>query len=175
MLRVDPCEFFERPFQRNVGVHRKLKEALCKRKRSYLWTPEHKVTFVPALSSRLYGDGRALLGLTTINARPRYYILRVDSAWALNSDIHAPCGQAAFVDYIDAISFALEEEFGNGRYDNYCDPGEKPETERQRDRRRKWPAYDDETGCSWWRIDWPKLPSVKLEPHPFVRNITILQ
>lgn len=169
---VDPYAFCERKFVRNAGVHAKLRRAVCKRTRRYLWTPDHMVTFVPALSSRLYGDGKALLGLTTINSRPRFYVLRIDSGWMIEMDQTAPDGAEQLVDRIDAFSFALEDEFGRGRFDD--DSGE-PETGRERDRRRKWPAYDDESGCSWWRLDWPDLPGVKMMPHPFNSRFNILK
>lgn len=166
---VDPYAFCERKLVRNAGVHAKLRKAICKRTRRYLWTPADMVTFVPALSNRLYGDGKALLGLTTINSRPRFYVLRIDSAWAIEMDQSAPDEAEQLVDCIDAFAFALEDEFGRGRYDD-----DEPETERARDQRRKWPAYDDESGCSWWRMDWPKLSGVKLKPHPFNPRYNIL-
>ena len=169
---VDPYAFCEHGYVRNRGVQAKLRAAICKRRRSYLWTPEHMVTFVPALSNRLYGDGRALLGLPTINSRPRYYVLRIDSGWALEMDPSAPDDAEQLADRIDAFSFALEEEFGCGRYE---DNSGETETARERDRRRKWPAYDDENGCSWWRMNWPALPGVKLEPHPFAKRFNILK
>lgn len=168
---VDPYTFCERRFTRNAGVHAKLRAAVCKRTRSYLWTPADMVTFVPALSNRLYGDGRALLGLTTINSRPKFYILRIDSGWALEMDLTAPDDAEKLVDRIDAFAFALEDEFGRGRFED----GDETETERERAKRCAWPAYDDETGCSWWRIDWPKLSGVKFKPHPFNPRYQILQ
>lgn len=166
---VDPYAFCERKYLRNAGVHAKLRKVVCKRTRRYLWTPAHMVTFVPALSNRLYGDGKALLGLTTINSRPRFYILRIDSKWSVEMDPAAPDGAEQLTDRIDAFAFALEEEFGRGRFDD-----DEPETEFQRVQRRKWPAYDDESGCSWWRMDWPLLPGVKLKPHPFNTRFQIL-
>lgn len=169
---VDPYAFCEDPYVRNVGVQKKLRLAICKRTRRHLWTPSDAITFVPALSNRLYGDGRALVGLTTINSRPRFYVLRIDSTWAIDSDPNAPDGAEMFTCRIDAISFALEEEFGCGRYEG---DGEYNEKSRERDRRRKWPAYDDETGHFWWRMDWPKLERVKIAPHPFNSRISILE
>jgi hypothetical protein len=168
---IDPHAFCELPYLKNVGLQKRLRLAMCKRMRRHLWTPADAVTFVPALSDRLYGNGRALLGLTTINSRPRYYILRIDSTWSIDSDPDAPDGAALWVDRIDAISFALEEEFGCGRYEG---GEESDETEKGRDRRRKWPAYDDENGCSWWRMDWPKLPRLKTIPHPLAPRFSIL-
>lgn len=169
---VDPYAFFERPYMRNAGAQAKLRAVVCKRTRRYLWTPANMVTFIPALSNRLYGDGRALMGLTTINSRPRFYILRVDSRWAISCDHDVPGDAEQFADRVDAIGFALEDEFGRGQYDgDYGDP----ETEKERAERRKWPAYDDENGCSWFRMDWPKSTGLKLQPHPFNSTYTILK
>lgn len=170
---VGPYAFCGRKFLRNAGVQAKLRAAVCKRTRRYLWTPADMITFVPALSNRLYGDGRALLGLTTINSRPQFYVLRIDSRWAIEMDPTAPDDAEQLVDRIDAFAFALEEEFGRGRYDDGGD--DEPETARQMASRRKWPAYDDENGCSWWRMDWPKISGVKMAPHPFNPRYQILK
>lgn len=144
-------------------VHRKLRRSICRPIQRYLWTPEHMVTFVPALSPRIYGDGRALLRLATINQRPQYYVLRIDSSWSLALDYRAPDGAVDVVEFIDDFVSGLEEDFGpardgNGeRYPDYA-----------------WPDYDDEGGCAWSRHDWPRLRSLTFEPHPFASCTTIL-
>lgn len=169
---VDPYEFTEKPFQGKAAIQRKLRDVVCKRVRRHLWTPADAITFIPALSNRLYGDGRALMGLSTLNSRPRYYVLRIDSGWKIDMDPDAPDVAVGFVEYLDAIAFALEDEFGRGQFD---DGSGEPETARERNQRRKWPAYDDENGSSWWRMDWPALPGVRTAPHPFNHRFTILQ
>lgn len=172
MLDVDSYHFFSAPMAKNTGVQRKLRGAMCRRTKRHLWVPEDAVTFKPALSDRIFGDGRALIGLSTLNQRPKFYILRVDSQWEIHSDPRGPDDATEFTDYVDAICFALEDEFGRGRYDDGS--GEK-ETARQRDRRRAWPAFDDDGGCHWWRLSWPELPGVKFVPHPFSPRYTILK
>lgn len=96
----------------------------------HLWTDV--VEFVPAVCSRAFGDGRALLALTTINSRPRFYVVRVDSAW---TDMH---------ERVDDIYEALIDEFGDaGPHDG--DDGEFY---------LDWPAFDGENGASWgWITD----------------------
>lgn len=86
------------------------------------------------------------LGLTTLNSRPRFSVLRIDGGWKIEMDPAAPDDAELMVDRIDAFAFALEEEFGRGRFD---DGSGEPETASECNRRRKWPAYDDENGCSW--------------------------
>jgi hypothetical protein len=40
--------------------------------RRYLWTPADAINFKPALCGNVYGDGRALFGLSTLNLRPSW-------------------------------------------------------------------------------------------------------
>lgn len=144
-------------------AHRKLRRSICRPIERYLWTPDHMVKFVPALSPRIYGDGRALLRLSTINQRPMFYVLRIDSSWSLAMDYRAPDGAVDVVEFIDHFVDGLEEDFGPARDENgelYSDD--------------EWPAYDDNGGCAWSRHDWPRLRSLRFEPHPFVSHTTIL-
>lgn len=172
MLNIDSYHFFGAPMAKNAGVHRKLRETVCRRTKRYLWVPEDAVTFKPALSNRIFGDGRALMGLSTMNQRPKFYILRVDSQWEIGTDMQAPDDAVEFAEYVDAICFALEDEFGRGGYDDGS--GEK-ETARERNRRRAWPAFDDNGGCTWWRVNWPEKCGIKTVPHPFSPHYTILK
>lgn len=149
-------------------VHARLKKAVERRVKSYLWIPEHSITFRPALLSTIYGDGRALFALSTINLRPRYYVLRVDSEWQSGLD-RETTNAPDFVELIDEISWDIEAEFGSGRCgysganlywpkkDRGCD------CEECSDRyRAKWPALDYQGGCSWSRMDWPaSFPTVE--------------
>jgi hypothetical protein len=144
-------------------VHSKLKRAISKPTRRYLWVPEDEIEFIPALSPRIYGDGRALLKLSTINQRPKFYVLRIDSSWALALDYRAPDGAVDVVEFIDHFVDGLEEDFGPARDEDgklYSDD--------------EWPAYDDNGGCSWSRMSWPNLRSLRFEPHPFVPHTNIL-
>lgn len=162
----------------NDPVHEALRKAVCIPEKAYLWTPADMVEFTPALSSTVYGDGRALIGLTTINSRPRYYVIRIDSRIEVGSDMNAPDGAPELWDIIDDIAIDLEEEFGCGDPTNlgeWCDErgwvdqetGEPlPEPE--------WPEFDDRDGKSWWRMDWPSLPNLEFAPHPYTRMGNLL-
>jgi hypothetical protein len=62
-------------------THALLKGAIEVWTRRYLWTPADAINFKPALCGNVYGDGRALFGLSTLNLRPAYYVIRGDSGW----------------------------------------------------------------------------------------------
>jgi hypothetical protein len=98
----------------------------------HLWVPADGIDFIPAVCSRAFGDGRALLALSTINHRPRFYVIRIDSTWRdLVEDEH-----------IDSIYDALLEEFGDAEQVEADEP------------RLEWPAFDGANGSSWWRLEW---------------------
>lgn len=140
-------------------IHTKLKRAIYKPTRRYLWVPSDEIKFVPALSDRIYGDGRALIHLSAIMSRPSFYVIRVDSSWTIAMDNNAPDGAPEFVQFIDNIEDGLEEQFGRG------DPDEDDEDPDVRENGWPWPAYKS-GGCQWGRVEWPKLRSVKFEPNP---------
>jgi hypothetical protein len=134
--------------------------------------PADAINFKPALCGKVYGDGRALFGLTTINLRPAYYVIRGDSGWDC-ADVHSPCGAPGFADFTDDILSDLEEDFGPGRCGYSGSSLYVPLEERTCDCEdcrdqpilADWPALDDEGGCMWWRMEWPVgFPVV---PHPW--------
>lgn len=141
----------------------------------YLWTPADAITFKPALSDTIYGDGRALLGLTTIHSRPCYYVLRIDSAWSVGLDMNAPSDAFEIMEAIDEIAFDLESQFGYGRppeNGELCEVRGKwrwrdYSTGRFLEKPPPWPAFDDRDGCSWGRLDWPELPGLATATHPY--------
>lgn len=147
----------------NDPVHVALRAAICVPTRRSLWTPADEIEFVPGLSDTLFGDGRALLGLTTIHSRPAFYVLRIDSRWEIGTDTNAPEDAVEFYEFIDDICFALEDEFGPAWHEENED-GE-PDA---------WPSFNDRDGCLWWRMNWPDVPGVQLEPHPYSRHFRIL-
>lgn len=151
------------PETRDAGaedaIHSALAAAVCVPTERYLWTPSDAITFAPALSNTVYGDGRALMHITTINNRPAYYVVRVDSRWTIDMDRDIPDDAPAFVDFIDYTCERLEEEFGCAR--GFDDDDEEIEQEP-----REWPAFDYGGGCMWGRARWPALPGIKAVPHP---------
>lgn len=155
-------------------IHARLKAAVEVTERRCLWTEADAITFTPPLSSTIYGDGRALFAITTINNRPAYWIIRGDSGWSCD-DLMAPDDVPEFGDFIDEILTDLEGEFGRARcgYSGanlYLPPEERgcdcedcsdPEV-------AEWPMVDAEVGCSWRRLWWPA--SFDLVPHPWART-----
>ncbi|MBY0361819.1 MAG: hypothetical protein K2X45_07915, partial [Phreatobacter sp.] len=95
-------------------IHAALKQAVEIRERSWLWIEEDGVWFVPKLLPMIYGDGRALFALSTINQRPRYWIIRGCSSWGCGSDREDTDGPD-FAELTDEFLTDLEEAFGNGR------------------------------------------------------------
>lgn len=130
-------------------VHAMLRAAVCVPTKRCLWVPEDAITFVPALLTKIYGDGRALWHLATINQRPAFYVIRGDSAWVQSNWSTSP--EIHFGEMTDVIYDDLEAEFGSARLD-----GEEDDAELLTDGKYAWPALDDEGGCGWAQVDWPK-------------------
>lgn len=77
-----------------------------------LWGDEK--TFCPFLLDHISGDGRSLIWFEYMNDRPRYYIIRVDSAMDFGNGI-TDDNKEAMDDIMDAIaseaeSFMMEEQ-----------------------------------------------------------------
>ena len=155
-------------------IHLKLKRAVEQRIRSYLWVEGDTKPFKPALLTIIYGDGRALFALSTINQRPRYWIIRGCSTWGCGLDRGEAASGPDFGELSDDILTDLEEHFGNGRCGYSGNSLFWPKRERIKDCqcedcsdgsfRARWPMVDAEGGCSWDRMDWPNsFPTV---PNP---------
>ena len=146
------------------AVHDSLRDAICVPIRRYLWVPEDAIEFTPALSNTVYGDGRALLGVTTIHDRPAFWYVRIDSGWRLEMDYGAPRDALDVADVIERIADALLDEFGDGAPDeDDPDPGVQESG-------WPYPAINLNDGYSWSRKDWP----IELGPtvmHPYDRSI----
>lgn len=145
-------------------IQPKLIRAIEKRKRAYLWTPADMIAFVPRVLPVVYGDGRALFAIATINQRPAYWVIRACSTWACGLDREDSPGPD-FAEMTDQIMNDLEDAFGRGRCGYSGNSLFWPKKDRVRDcqceecielYRYRWPAVDDNGGCSWSRIDWPE-------------------
>lgn len=142
-------------------IHAQLRAALERRQSRHLWVPADAITFTPRLLPFVYGDGRALYGITTINQRPAYWIVRACSTWCESNWGDSP----TFGEFTDDILTDLEDAFGTARCGYSGSSLLLPRRERVQfcqceectDRLvAKWPMVDAEGGCAWWRMPWPE-------------------
>lgn len=89
----------------------------------------------PCVIDKAFGDGQQLIYLTTINGRPNYYVVRIDSRWNVNEGIH---------EKIDIIEEYISEQFG---YTDSYDDDEEP---------LEFPALDP-SGSMWGVITWSSV------------------
>lgn len=143
-------------------IHAKLVQAIEKPERAYLWTPADTIEFTPRVLPLVYGDGRALFALATINQRPAYWVIRACSTWGSGLDRDDAPGPD-FAEMTDDILTDLEEAFGSGRCGYSGESLFWPKSERscdceacQDDYVAEWPEVDGYGGCSWGRVDWPE-------------------
>jgi hypothetical protein len=164
-------------------THALLRGAIEVWTRSYLWVPGDTPNFKPALCDKIFGDGRALFMLTTINLRPCYYVIRCDSQWASGSDTNSPWPEIPendFCEHVDEIVETLERQFGRGRCGYSGSSLYVPSAERGCDCEEcadeyvaEWPVLDDYGGCSWGRMRWPfGFPVID---HPWCRFANLLR
>lgn len=121
-----------------------------------LWGQESLVT--PYLIGQKFGDGMQLVRLWPINQRPSFWLAMVDSRVGLDHGDELP-----FIDVVDEIYEAIDEEFGDGNW--VCeDCGEE-----SRDGSEHCHCYDErgfpsggslDGGSSWAYAYWP-TPGVK--------------
>lgn len=153
-------------------IHARLVKAIERKERFYLWVPSQPITFIPRVLPRIYGDGRALFTLATINQRPAYWVIRACSTWGAGLDRESSTGPD-FAEMTDEILTDLEEAFGSGR----CGYSGNSLFHTKRERMRyckcedceagpmaRWPMVDGDGGCSWSRMDWPA--GFDVEPNP---------
>jgi hypothetical protein len=164
----------------NNAVHKKLRCVVEKRQRSHLWTPADAINFVPRLLPTIYGDGRALFTIASINQRPAYWIIRACSTWGSGMDREDSSGPD-FAEMTDDILTALEDAFGNGRCGYSGNSLFWPKKERvqhcqceecEDSHVAKWPEVDGFGGCSWSRMDWPR--GFKTIENPLSRHGNLL-
>lgn len=140
----------------NDPIHDMLRKAVCVPTKRYLWVPEDAITFVPALCDTIYGDGRALFRLATINSRPAFYVIRADSSWEESNWYSGP--HLTFGQMTDRIYEDLETQFGRAQLDS-----EEDDPELLEDGHYPWPALDDENGSGWRVSNWPEEFSSMIE------------
>jgi hypothetical protein len=150
----------------------RLVQAIEREETAYLWTPADAIRFTPRVLPVIYGDGRALFALATINQRPAYWVIRGCSTWGCGSD-HGNSTGPDFAELTDDILTDLEEAFGRGRCGYSGNSLFWPREDRLENCQcdecddqyvASWPDVDDYGGCSWLRIDWPA--GFVTEPNP---------
>ncbi|HEY0125013.1 MAG TPA: hypothetical protein VGC14_25265 [Rhizobium sp.] len=161
----------------NDEVHARLVEAIEKPESAYLWDPAYTIEFTPRVLPLVYGDGRALFTLATINQRPAYWVIRGCSTWGCDMDRGDATGPG-FGELTDDILTDLEEQFGSGRCGYQGESLFYPKDERhcdceecQDDYVASWPEVDGYGGCSWSRSDWPPGFEVKANPLSWCGNL----
>lgn len=156
-------------------VHRRLRRTVSVPVKRWLWTPKHTVEFTPALSDTMYGDGRALLAITTIHDRPHYWLVRIDSGWWMEGDYDAPGYEAdddPVGEYAEHIVENLLMEFGSGAPP--CDGEEFIEDDPEiREYGPPYPCIDVRDGYSWGRVSWPE-EGFDCVQHPYSVTCRIL-
>jgi hypothetical protein len=110
-----------------------------------LWTKGDSGPMTPYVCECSFGDGYHLMTISTINQRPNYHVVRVDSGWARDDE---------FGEHIDEIMTAIEEECGR-RWWNEDDRRDGRDAQgRFTGEPEAWPAFDDAMGCAWGHIEW---------------------
>lgn len=145
-------------------IHKKLRRAIERPEKRYLWTPADTITFTPYLLPVFYGDGRALFMMSTLHQRPRYWVIRGCSSWGSGMDRERAPGPD-FAELTDDLLTDLEEAFGRGRCGYSGQTLFWPRKERLQncqceecDEKRwkaRWPMVDDRDGTQWSRCSWP--------------------
>lgn len=162
-------------------IHARLKAAVEIEECRYLWTPADAIKFVPRVLDAVYGDGRALLRLSTTSQRPAYWIIRADSSWQLRES-GAPDNAPEFVEFLDRILTDLEDYFGTGRCYYSGSTLFLPRKQRdgdcscedcQDEFTAEWPTVDDSGGWYWGRMNWPD--GFPVEKHPWARGRNLLR
>jgi hypothetical protein len=122
-----------------------------------LWVEGDSGMMTPHVCEAVLGDGLQLLTVSTINQRPNYWVMRVDSRWE-QSNFYTG-GEDTIGEHIDEVLDAIENECGRVGVglDHPCDNCGDDWCACNADSGEQFPALDDENGCSWGRIRWSWL------------------
>lgn len=145
-------------------IHEALVAAIEKPERAYLWTPAETIEFTPRVLPKVYGDGRALFALSTMNQRPAYWVIRACSTWGSAYDMRKTTGPDCG-EMTDEILTSLEEEFGDGLcgysgtslfHDRETRMAACDCEDCASDFIATWPMVWGNGGCFWGRMQWPE-------------------
>lgn len=134
-----------------------LKEAIEVEFIGTLWVKGDSGPMTPYVCEASFGDGFNLLTVSTINQRPNYHVVRVDSRWEESNWADGD----TVGDHIDEVIDAIEDECGRAGVclDEPCDNcGDtcctcRPDYETRED----WPCIEADDGCAWGFIRWDWL------------------
>jgi len=109
-------------------------ETLVKPRIVIFWGQRRRIT--PRLVDRVFGDGKQIIGFTSIAQRPDYYVVRVDSSLDLTG--HTDDRKRDIYEHTDEIITAIKDQFGV--------PG-------PRGGNRSFPVASFSCGSAWWPIE----------------------
>ncbi len=135
-----------------------LKEAIEVEFIGTLWVKHDSGPMTPHVCEVVFGDGLDLLTIETINQRPNYHVVRVDSSWRGSHPYGSWYNTDTTGEHIDQVCFEIEMECGSGRpYDEDDDDYDPVADAEGYGARQPWPAFDDRDGCAWGHIRWDWL------------------
>lgn len=115
-----------------------------KRQRAYLWG-DYQV-FTPVVLSQIFGDGKQVIYIGSIDQRPKFWIARIDSSQSFEPDEFD----------VEKIVSAIEEEFGSVPETGYMTFEEFKEAKESGrflfDEYTNYSSYMDD--CKYPRMDW---------------------
>ena len=122
---------------------RKLRKVIERPQVRHLWGQPSKVT--PRLITRIFGDGKCLLGVQPLDTRPNYFVVRVDSSTKDPRDDFPGADWPRIgrpeLSLLDQIMDAAEEEYGYH--------GDEEELDAKGNDARPFPVVDWGIGCTW--------------------------
>lgn len=80
---------------------RQLRKAVERKQAVHFWGRKYFIT--PRLVDQVFGDGKQLIYFASMDHRPNYYVVRVDSGTDVEHDFH---------EETDAIEDAIVDQFG---------------------------------------------------------------
>lgn len=105
----------------------------------------------PRYVEKALGDGNLLLGLQPLDARPSYYLIRIDSSWHFYGcrKCKDDCPDQV-TEHMDEIYDAIEDEYGEAdrieESNQELEPGEEPDS-------TGWPVLSLNSGSCWFEAD----------------------
>lgn len=158
------------PSKAYTAFQERLRKAVEVREHLSLWVKGDTPPFTPALLPHRFGDGRALFAISTLNQRPRYWVIQGDSGWTVGSEP----GESEISEHVDDILSALEDHFGNAACSYSGNNLLQPKCVRKLcckcedclngKFRASWPMVYANGGCSWSRLAWPDGFATEAKP-----------